>query len=147
MSWPSKAEEPVAHGSTRVLTNGDTLFNVLGDIQIISLVSECATIGTPAATTLQYQSVPTVGAAAVFTGASGSLATAVAGSSLVVADGMATAPSFSVSGANNQNTYPIGIFCPAGAIKIVVGAGPSTATWKHYIRYKPLESGAFVTAV
>lgn len=137
------SSETTAQTPVGVVTNGDILFTVVGDIQIISLVSECYTTGTPAASTFQYQSAPTMGVAATFTGATGSLATAVAGSSVIVADGQATVPSFIVSGANNNNTYPIGIFCPAGTIKIVVGTGPTTGTWKHYLRYYPLSANAY----
>lgn len=147
MSWPTMSNEPVAKGSVRVLTNGDTLFNVYGDIEIISLVSECIATGTPAASTLQYQSAPTVGAAATFSGASASMISCVAGSSIALADGQTTAPIIVVSGANNSGTYPLAAFCPAGTIKAVVGTGPTTGTWQHYIRYKPLEPGAYVTAV
>jgi hypothetical protein len=135
--------ETTAQTPAKVVTNGDILFTIVGDIQIISLVSECFTTGTPAASTFQYQAVPTTGAAATFTGATGSLATAVAGSSVIVADGQTTVPSFNVSGANNNNTYPIGIFCPSGTINIVVGTGPTTGTWKHYLRYYPLETNAY----
>jgi len=133
-----------AVSATKTMVNGDTIFTVSGDIQIINLISECITSGTSVASTVQYQSAPTVGAAATFTGASASLASAIAGSSLSVADGQTTAPTFVVSGANNQNTYPLGIFCPDGAIKLVVGVGSTTATWRHYITYRPLEPGAFV---
>lgn len=135
--------EATVQTSIKVATNGDILFTVVGDIQIISLVSECYATGTPAASTFQYQSAPTVGAASTFTGATGSLATAVAGSSIIVADGQATAPSFVISGANNNNTYPIGIFCPSGTIKLVVGTGPTTGTWKHYLRYYPMSVNAY----
>jgi len=147
MSWPSEGVEPIAVTSTKVLTNGDILFNVYGDIQIVSLVSECISTGVAAASTLQYQSAPSVGAAATFSGASASMISCVAGSSIQLADGMTTAPVIEVSGANNAGTYPLAAWCPKGTIKAVVGTGPTTGTWKHYIRYKPLEPGAYVTGV
>jgi hypothetical protein len=147
MSWPADSGEPIAVTSTKNLVNGDTLFNVFGDIQIVSLVSECIATGTPAASTLQYQAAPAVGAAATFSGASASMISCVAGSSIQMADGMTTAPIIEISGANNAGTYPLAAFCPEGAIKAVVGSGPTSGTWRHYIRYKPLEPGAYVTGV
>lgn len=133
-----------AQTSTKVMTNGDTIFTVVGDINIVSLVSKCITTGTAAASTIQYQSAPTTGAAAAFTGASGSLVTAVAGSSVMAIDGQASAPVLVVSGANNNGTYPLAVYCPDGAIKIVIGTGPTTGTWQHSIRYQALSSGAYV---
>jgi len=145
--FPSITSFPVARTPiARVLTNGETCFTVYGDIQIISLVSECISTGTPAATTVQWQANPTVGAAATFTGASGSLVTAVAGSSLSVISGQAVAPSLIVSGANNTAANPLAVWCQSGTIKSVVGTGPSTGTWAHYLAYIPLEPGAYVIA-
>jgi hypothetical protein len=126
------------------MTNGDVIFTLVGDIQIVSLVSECITTGTPAATTIQYQSVPTIGAAAAFTGVSGSLVSAIAGSTVTALDGQATVPSLVVSGANNNGTYPLAAYCPSGTINLVVAVGPTTGTWRHYIRYLALEPGAYV---
>lgn len=147
MSWPLQTIEQTAETSIKVMTNGDIIFNVYGDIQIVSLVSECQSTGTAAASTVQYQSAPAIGVAAPFTGASASLITAVAGSALAVADGQTTAPSFVVSGANNQNTYPLGIWCPEGTINIIVAIGPTTSTWKHYIRYKQISASSYVTGI
>jgi len=42
------------------------------------------------------------------------------------------------------NTASRGVRSPTGDIKIVVGVGSTTGTWKHYIRYEPLETGAYV---
>lgn len=139
--------ETVVKSSSRVLTNGDIIFTIVGDVEISTIISECQITGTPAATTLQWQSAPIVGVSATFTGTSASLITAVAGSSLNVISGLTTAPSLVVSGANNDNTYPLSVWCPTGTIKTVVALGPSTGTWIHYMRYKPLEDGAYVTAI
>lgn len=141
---PGNERGAIAETATKVMTNGDTIFTVVGDINIVSLVSECITTGTPAASTIQYQSAPTIGAAATFTGASASLISAVAGSNVMAADGQTTAPVIAVSGANNQGTYPLAVYCPDGLIKLVVGTGPTTGTWKHYIRYQAMSTGAYV---
>ena len=148
MSYPEqKTDTGRAVTSTKVMTNGDTLFTISGGaILIVGLTSYCVTTGTPAASTVQYNFVPLVGAAATFSGASASLISAVAGSSLLVADGQTTAPTFVVSGANNQNTYPIGIFCPPGDIRIIVGTGPTTGTWHHHLLYRALENSVYITA-
>lgn len=138
--------EQVCETTTKVLTNGDVLFTNKGDIQIVSLVSECISTGTPAASTLQYSSAPTVGAAAAFSGASASMISCVLGSTINLTDGQAVAPIIEVSGACNAGTYPLNAFCPEGTITAVVGVGPTTGTWKHYLRYKPLSQGAFVVA-
>lgn len=133
-----------AQTSTKVMTSGDTIFTVVGDINIVSMVSKCITTGTAAASTIQYQSVPSVGAAAAFTGTSGSLVTAVAGSSVMAIDGQANAPVLVVSGANNNGTYPLAVYCPSGTINLVIGVGPTTGTWQHSIRYQALSVGAYV---
>jgi len=39
------------------------------------------------------------------------------------------------------------ILVPAGAIKLVIGTGSTTGTWKHFIRYAPLAPGVTVTGV
>jgi hypothetical protein len=33
-----------------------------------------------------------------------------------------------------------------GAIKLVIGVGSTTGTWKHYLRYTPLGTGVQVNA-
>lgn len=126
-----------------VLSDGLALFNIVGDIRIISLVSECKSTGTPAASTLQYNSTPTVGDAATFSGASASMASCVAGSSISLISGQTTAPAIIVSGANNKSAYPLDVFCPRGVITAVVGTGPTTGTWKHYLVYESISAGAY----
>ena len=130
----------------KTMVNGDVIFNIIGDIEIVSLVSECETSGTSVASTIQYKSNPTVGAAATFTGTSTGLGSAVAGSSLSVLSGQTTAPSLVISGANNDSTYPLAAWCPEGTISLVVGVGSTTGTWRHYLRYNPLTDGSYVTA-
>ena len=136
--------EKQATSATAVMVNGNTIFTATGDIQILGLVSECITGNDATASTVQYQAAPTVGVAATFSAASASLANAAAGASLsLIGTTLATAPNLVASGANLGMTNPL--FCPAGTIKIVVGVGSTTGTWKHYIRYRPLEVGATVS--
>jgi hypothetical protein len=132
-----------AVSATAVMVNGDTIFTVTGDIMVLSLISECVTNNGVTASTVQYQSVPTVGAAATFSAASASLANALVGATLSLkADALIDPPYLSASGANIGIARPM--FIPAGTIKIVVGVGSTVGTWKHYIRYRPLEPGATV---
>jgi hypothetical protein len=125
-----------------VIVNGDVLFTVSGGpIQVLSLLSICISANDATASTLQYQSVPTVGTAQTITGASASLASVAAGTSVVL-DGTAlsTAP---IVNANGPGLAPkAGIIVPAGTIKAVVAVGSTTGTWVHYLRYRPLAPNA-----
>ena len=147
--WPSNspgAEKPVTT-STKVMTNADIIFNVTGDIEILNLFSECITPNGVALTTMQYVCTPAVGTATTISGASASLASATAGT-IVVLDGttLATAPAVAPSGVA-LGQVGRGIIMTKGTIGLVIGTGPTTGTWKHYMRYRPLEDGAYVTGV
>ena len=139
-------KEEVVVSTTAVLANGTTIFTVAGGmIKIESLVSECITTGDGGAATLQYSADPTVGAAGTISGATGSVATAVAGSTAtLVGTALSTAPLFSVTGPN-LIANPGTVIIPAGIITTVIGGAASTATWKHILRYKPLEAGVTVS--
>lgn len=130
--------------TTKVMVNGDTLFTAAGDVQILNLYSECVTANGATASTLQYNITPTVGAATTISGASASLANVTAGT-IVVLDGtaLATAPAVTTSGVALAQTAR-GIIFPAGILTAIIGVGSTTGTWKHYIRYRPLEPGAYV---
>lgn len=136
--------EKQAVSTTAVMVNGNTIFTATGDVQILGLVSECITGNDATASTIQYQTAPTVGAATTISGASASLANALAGASVsLLGTSLATAPNLVASGGNLGMTAPI--YCPAGTIKLVVAVGSTTGTWKHYLRYRPLEAGATVS--
>lgn len=137
--------EDVAIKDAAVMVNGDTLFTAHGDVQIISLFSECITLNNNVASTLQYSITPTVGTATTISGASASLADAPPGA-LVVLDGttLATAPIYAPTGVSLSTTAR-GVIFLNGSITIIVGVGSTTGTWKHYLRYKPLEHGAYVS--
>jgi len=145
--WPSQSNERSIITSTKVLTNGDTIFNAKGDVQILNLYSECVTPNGATATTIQYSITPTVGAATAISGVSAALTSAVAGT-IVVLDGSAlsTAPAVSATSVALAQTTR-GIIFMEGALKLVVATGPTTGTWVHYIRYRPLQPGAYVTGV
>jgi hypothetical protein len=132
-----------------VMVNGTTIFTISGGpIQIIELLSVCVTANDATASTLQWQSTPTVGTATTITGATATLASATAGTSVLIQPtALSTAPVI-VTAANGglhlglvaQNH----IIVKDGTLKTVIGVGSTTGTWKHYLRYKPLGPNSMV---
>ena len=140
----------VTASATKVMVNADVLFTIAGGpIAIEQLQSVCITANDTTETTLQYSSTPTVGSAKTISGATASLVSATAGSTVTLnATALTTAPDIVAAsaggvalGANVANK----IIVQAGTIKAVVGVGSTTGTWKHYIRYLPLAPGVTVT--
>lgn len=133
-----------------VMVNGNTLFTVSGGpIQILDLISECITANDATASTLQYQSNPTVGTATTISGATASLASATAGTTVRLAPtALSTAPTIVAAAAGGvqlgTNVANIVTVQP-GTLKIVIGVGSTTGTWKHYITYIPIAPGATVS--
>lgn len=122
--------------SPATMVNGQTIFTVTGaPILIFGLVSICATSNNGTASTLQYSITPTVGAGAqTISAASASLASAAAGASVsLIGTALSTAANLNANGPNLGMTAPI--FCPPGAITMVVGVGSTTGTWEHRIYY------------
>jgi len=141
--------ERAAESVTKVMVNADTVFTIGGGpIQILELLSVCVTANDATASTMQWQSVPTVGTATTITGATATLASATAGTSVLVQPtALSTAPVI-VTDANGglhlglvaQNH----IIVKDGTLKVVIGVGSTTGTWKHYLRYKPLSPSSTV---
>lgn len=133
----------------KVMVNNDTLFTVSGSVQILSLVSECVTANNATASTLLWKF--TTAAASPLTtnlsAASSTLANTVSGYAVVLAtsSSLGEAPNQDASGVL-LNTPQRGVRVPSGALKITIGVGSTTGTWRHYIRYEPLEEGAYVVA-
>lgn len=137
----------LAKTSIAVMTNGDTIFRCVGGVAITCLKSYCVTANDATATTLQYQIVPNVGTATTISGTSASLASAPAGTIVVcVGDAFATAPTVNTTSVA-LNTTARGIVFEEGSLKLVVGTGPTTGTWYHFMRYEPLVAGSYVTGV
>lgn len=137
----------VATGAA-VVSNGLSLFTVTGGpVEILELLSICQTADDATASTLQYQSAGTLGATTqTISGASASLASAAAGTSVILqGTALSTAPLVNANGAN-VSAVPGSIIVPAGSIKAIVGVGSTTGTWKHFLRFAPLAPGATVTA-
>ena len=142
------AEKCVA-SATAVMVNGDIVFTIAGGpIAIVDLLSECITSNTAVASTMQWQSVPTVGSAATISGASGSLLSVAAGTTVRLAPtALTTAPVIALAaaggvqlGTNVSNLITV----QPGTLKLVIGTGSTVGTWKHFLRYQPLGTGVTV---
>jgi lysylphosphatidylglycerol synthetase-like protein (DUF2156 family) len=146
------AQEKMAETVPAVMVNGNTALTIAGGpILLMDLVSFCVTANDTTASTLQWQIVPTGGGSTVtFTGASTSLALAATGAGAFVRLAptalttalVITINTTAVALGTNLNNH---ILLPAGAIKMVIGVGSTTGTWKHYLRYQPLGSGITVS--
>lgn len=147
---PASSLEKSAVTATAVMANGNTLFTIVGGpVIVVAIQSVCITANDTTASTLQYQSNPTVGSAKTISAASASLASATAGTtvtlnqtSLATAPDIVTAANGGVAiGANVANR----MILEAGTITVVIGVGSTTGTWKHYFRYIPLDSNTYVS--
>jgi len=139
-------QERVALSATAVMVNGDTIFTVAGGpIEIVGLWSECVTANDGTASTLQYSVTHATLGDVTISGASGSLASVAAGSHVTLqSTALNTAALLSTEGATIHATGPSKILMQPGAIKVVIGVGSTTGTWKHYLRYKPMAVGVTV---
>ncbi len=135
-----------AVSAVAVMVNGNTIFTVTnGPIIIRALVSLCITQNTAVASTLQYSITPTVGSAQTISAASGSLLSAPAGASVTLAGTALTTAALYNANGPNLIANPGTIFCPTGAIKIVIGTGSTVGTWRHHIWYTALANGTIVS--
>jgi hypothetical protein len=129
-----------------VMVDGDTIFTVAGGpIEIIHLMSECITANNATASTLQYSVTHATLGDVTISGASGSLANAAAGSFVTLQKtALNTAALLATEGATISSTGPSTIIMLPGLIKVVIGTGSTTGTWKHYLTYRPLATGVTV---
>jgi len=137
--------ERTAMKSAAVMVDNDDIFTVAGGpIEILALVSGCSTGNNATASTLQYEADPTNGAAVTISGASASLANAVAGATVTLqGTTLATAALLNASGSNVGQSA--GIIVSPGVISLRIGVGSTTGTWTHFLRYRPLDAGVTVT--
>jgi hypothetical protein len=137
----------VAKTTAKVMVNGDTLFNITGDVLIYALVSECYTANNATASTLQYSITNNDSATAqTISAASATLASKAPKTSVLAQLGALTnAPV--ISNASGVGAFPWGAVRVGGnsILTSVIGVGSTTGTWKHYVRYEPLEDGATIT--
>ena len=129
-----------------VMVNGDTIFTVAGGpIEIINLMSVCVTDNDATASTLQYSVTHATLGAVTISGASGALTSATAGMFVTCQlTALNTAALLATEGATIGSTGPSRVIMQPGLIKVVIGTGSTTGTWKHYITYRPLASGVTV---
>lgn len=137
-----------------VITTGQTVFTVTGGpIKITDLCSYCITANGTGAQTLKWQGDGSAAgqAATDITAASGDLVSFAAGgvvyanfttlaTALVItqtAGVFLSGPTAATGGA---------VVVPAGIVTTVYTGGPSTGTWKHFLRWTPLDAGVAVTA-
>lgn len=143
-----QAERSVV-SSTAILATGTTIFTIAGGpIKLLELISYCITSCDTTAATLQWSADGTVGAATTFTGASASLASFAAGGVIYCNFAtLATAPVITgTTGVALSSVVTTGILVPAGIITTTIGSGPTTGTFAHYLRFKPMAPGITVTA-
>lgn len=142
--------EKAVASAIATMVNGNTVFTIVnGPIIILDLLSECITPNGATASTMQWNSVPTVGSAATISGASASLANATAGTTVRLAPtALSTAPVIALAaaggvqlGTNVANLITV----QPGTLKLVIGVGSTTGTWRHYMRYKPLSPDVAVS--
>jgi len=142
-------QEKCFQSATVVLVNGMTLFTITGGpIQIRELMAVCVSANDATASTLQWQSVPTVGTAATISGATATLASATAGTTvLLTPTALTTAPTIVAASAGGVQLGLVAqnrIIVKNGTIKAVIGVGSTTGTWYHLIRYKPLSPDSII---
>lgn len=138
----------LAKTTAKVMVNGDGIFTTTGDVLIYALKSECYTANNATASTLQYSVTNnTTSTSQTISAASASLASAAIGVSVLALLGAVTNTP-TVTNAAGVGAFPWGAIVVPGnsTIKTVIGVGSTTGTWKHYIRWEPLEDGAYVTA-
>ena len=142
--------EKVAVKAAAVMTNAQIAFTITGGpIILLDLLSECITANDTTASTLQWQSNPTVGSATTISGATTTLASIAAGATIRLAPtALSTALVISLAAAGgvqlgtNVSNY---ITLQPGTLKMVIAVGSTTGTWKHYLRYRPLATEVTVS--
>ena len=145
--WAS--QEKSLKTATAVMVNGTIVFTITGGpIQIRELLSVCVTANDATASTLQWQSVPTVGTATTITGATATLASATAGTTVLIQPtALTTAPVIVAAAAGGIHLGLVAqnrIIVKDGTLKTVIGIGSTTGTWYHCLRYIPLTPDSLV---
>lgn len=135
-----------AKTTAAVMTNGLEVFKTTGDVLIFAILSECYTDNDTTASTVQYSATNnSTTISQTMSAASATLASKAAGTSVIAQLGALTnAPV--VSNASGVGVFPWGAIRVPGntSIKLVIGTGSTTGTWKHYVHWQPLDQGAVV---
>lgn len=131
--------------SAAVMSNALTVFTIAGGpIEIKNLLAICVTGNNATASTLQFSTDPTAGAATTISAASASLANAAAGTFVNITGTLADAAVITTNGTAISQAGSIVV--PVGIMTLVIGVGSTTGTWTINMRYKPLARGVTVTA-
>lgn len=127
-------------------TTTQNLFSVSGGrIILLGLVGEVTVVASATATTLTFQSAPTVGTAVALNLNTGSaIENAVVGSLVTITGTFGDAAI--ISGGAGQILDSKGLVIPAGFIRILTSA-TNTASLRYSVFYTPLDDGASVAAV
>lgn len=138
-----------AESAEKVMVNADIVFTITGGpIAIEMLESECISANNATASTMQWQSVPTVGSAATISAATTTLASIAAGATVLLNQtSLATAPTIALAAAGGVQLGPNisnRIIVQPGTLKLVIGVGSTTGTWKHRMNWTPLSKNSFV---
>lgn len=148
----SQAQEYSAASATAVMVNGNTIFTVAnGPIIIVDLMSVCQTANDITASTLQYSTTPSGAgmSAATISGATTTLASVALGTLVrLTPTALTTAPTICLPAAGGVSlglNVANQIVVQAGTITVVIGVGSTTGTWKHYLRYIPLDARVVVS--
>lgn len=138
-------EEKAISTAAAVIANGTaTIFTVAGGpIEVLNILSVCVTANDATATTLKYTADPTDGTATDLCAASGSLASATAGTIVNITGTLANAAVITAQGTAISQAGRVVV--PAGVIQAITATGPTTGTWTHHLRYKPLARGVTVS--
>lgn len=137
--------EAVVTTAAAVIANGTaTIFTVAGGpIEVQNIMSVCVTANDGTATTLKYTADPTDGTATDLCAASASLASATAGTIINITGTLANAAVVTAQGTAIAQAGRVVV--PVGVIQAITATGPTTGTWTHHLRYKPLAKGVTVT--
>jgi hypothetical protein len=129
-----------------VMTNGDTIFTIAGGPIIVEhLFSECIVTGGTEASTVQYSYTHAVMGAVTISNATGSTASSTAQSLITCQLTALNTPAVFVNeGVALASTGPSKLVMNEGTITLVIGTGPTTSTWRHFLRYKPMIVGVTV---
>ena len=141
------SSDHISNTNAKVMVNGDTVFNVVGDVLIYALLSECYTVNDATASTLQYSVTNNSTATSqTISGATLTLASAAVGVSTITQLGALTNVPV-ISNATGVGPFPWGAIRVSNnsSIKTIIGVGSTTGTWAHYIRWEPLTSGAYIS--
>lgn len=119
----------------------NNIFTVTGRVQLLEIFGTVQTTTGSTASGLKFQAIPTVGSTTDLCVTS-NIASLAIGGTVTITGTLATALTASVQGAIISQATPITI--KAGSIAINTTA-TTTGNVAFFVRYKPLEPGAFVS--